>query len=86
MSNIGGKRTRRKFPQKESGVYGVDPTWNVFLDVVKERYYHVDDYEYQYINGPHCKKRRSNQCHNSQILSIPCTPSWVSKTLSDIWF
>jgi hypothetical protein len=44
MSNIGGKLTT-----DESGIYGVEPTWDYFVDVVKEQYYLVDNYEYQYI-------------------------------------
>jgi hypothetical protein len=34
---------------KESGIYGVDPTWDFFVDAVKEQYYHVDNYEHQYM-------------------------------------
>jgi hypothetical protein len=30
-------------------------------------------------NGPHCGKKETMQCHISQISSIPCAPSWVSK-------
>jgi hypothetical protein len=37
-------------------------------------------------NGPHCGKKETKQCQISQISSIPCAPSWVSKILSDIWF
>jgi hypothetical protein len=36
-------------------------------------------------NGPHCGKKETKQCHISQISSIPCAPSWVSKIQSDIW-
>jgi hypothetical protein len=36
-------------------------------------------------NGPHCGKKETKQCQSSQIYSIPCTPSWVSKIQSDIW-
>jgi hypothetical protein len=35
-------------------------------------------------NGPHCSKKETKQCQISQISSIPCTPSWVSKIQSDI--
>jgi hypothetical protein len=37
-------------------------------------------------NGPHCDMKRTRQYQNSQISSIPCAPSWVSKTLNIIWF
>jgi hypothetical protein len=36
-------------------------------------------------NGPHCGKKETKQCQISQISSIPCAPSWVSKIWSDIW-
>jgi hypothetical protein len=34
---------------KESGIYGVEPTWDFFVDVVKEQYYHVGNYDDQYM-------------------------------------
>jgi hypothetical protein len=34
---------------EESGIYGVEPTWDFFVDVVKEQYYHIDNYEDQYM-------------------------------------
>ena len=37
-------------------------------------------------DGPHCSKRGANQFWSSPIASIPCAPSWVSKTPNDIWF
>ena len=37
-------------------------------------------------DGPHYGKRRANQFQSSPIASIPCAPSWVSKTLNEIWF
>jgi hypothetical protein len=36
MSNIGGKLTGRKVPREESGIYGAEPTWDFFVDAVKE--------------------------------------------------
>jgi hypothetical protein len=36
-------------------------------------------------NGPHYGKKETKQCWSSQISSIPCAPSWVSKIRSDIW-
>jgi hypothetical protein len=36
-------------------------------------------------NGPHCGRKETKRCSSSQISSIPCTPSWVSKVLSEIW-
>ena len=36
-------------------------------------------------NGPHYGKKETKQCQISQISSIPCLPSWVSKIQRDIW-
>jgi hypothetical protein len=33
----------------------------------------------------YCGKKETKQCQISQISSIPCAPSWVSKIRSDIW-
>jgi hypothetical protein len=38
-----------KISTEESGIYGVDPTWDFFVDVVKEQYYPVGNYEDQYM-------------------------------------
>jgi hypothetical protein len=38
-----------KISTEESGIYGVDPTWDFFIDVVKEHYYPVGNYEDQYM-------------------------------------
>jgi hypothetical protein len=37
------------------------------------------------LNGPHCGKKETKQSHISQISSMPCAPSWVSKIQSEIW-
>jgi hypothetical protein len=34
-----------KSSTEESGIYGVEPTWNFFVDAVKEQYYPIDNYE-----------------------------------------
>jgi hypothetical protein len=34
---------------EESGIYGAKPTWDFFVDVVKEQYYPVGNYEDQYM-------------------------------------
>jgi hypothetical protein len=38
-----------KSSTKESEIYGVKPTWEFFVDAVKEQYYQVDNYEDQYM-------------------------------------
>jgi hypothetical protein len=34
---------------EESGIYGVDATWDFFVDAVKKQYYPVGNYEDQYM-------------------------------------
>jgi hypothetical protein len=38
-----------KISTEESGIYGVEPTWDFFVDAVKEQYYPVGNYEDQYM-------------------------------------
>ena len=38
-----------KISTEESGIYGVKPTWDFFVDAVKEQYYPVGNYEDQYM-------------------------------------
>jgi hypothetical protein len=38
-----------KISTEESEIYGDDPTWDFFVDAVKEQYYPVGNYEDQYI-------------------------------------
>jgi hypothetical protein len=38
-----------KISTKESEIYGVDPTWDFFVDAVKEQYYPIGNYEDQYM-------------------------------------
>jgi hypothetical protein len=76
-----------KISTEESGMFEVEPTWESFVDVVKEQYYPVGNYEDQYMRWTTCcVKRGAKQCRSSPIPSIPCAPSWVSNILSDIWF
>jgi hypothetical protein len=56
---------------EEYGIYGVEPTWDFFVDAVKEKYYPVDNYEYQYMRWttPRQEKRQkvtefTNNFHN----------------------
>jgi hypothetical protein len=43
---------------EEYGIYGVEPTWDFFVDVVKEQYYHVDNYEDQYMRWTTLRKEK----------------------------
>jgi hypothetical protein len=34
---------------EESGIFGVEPTWDFFMDAVKEKYYPMGNYDDQYM-------------------------------------
>jgi hypothetical protein len=57
MSNIGGKITGR-ISTEESGIYGTEPTWDFFMDVIKEQYYPVGNYQDQYMRWTTLRKER----------------------------
>ena len=38
-----------KSSTKDYGIYGVEPTWDFFVDVVKEQYYPIGNYDYKYM-------------------------------------
>jgi hypothetical protein len=42
---------------EESGIYGVEPTWDFFVDAVKEQYYPVGNYDDQYMRWTHVASR-----------------------------
>jgi hypothetical protein len=71
---------------EEYGIYGAEPTWDYFVDEVKEEYYPIDNYENQYMRWTTLRQEKSQTMLKFKILSIPCTPRWVSKTPSDIGF
>jgi hypothetical protein len=43
---------------EESGIYGADPTWDFFVDAVKEQYYPVGNYEDQYMRWTTLRQER----------------------------
>jgi hypothetical protein len=43
---------------EESEIYGVDPTWDFFVDAVKEQYYPVGNYEDQYMRWTTLRQER----------------------------
>jgi hypothetical protein len=59
MSNIGGKLTGRKVPQRNLEYMGLEPTWDFFVDAVKEQYYPVDNYEDQYMRWTTLRQEKS---------------------------
>jgi hypothetical protein len=49
MSNIGGKLTWDQSYTEEYGISEAEPTWDFFVDAIKEQYYPVGNYEDQYM-------------------------------------
>jgi hypothetical protein len=47
-----------KISTEESGIYGTEPTWDFFLDTVKEQYYRVGNYEDQYMRWTTLRQER----------------------------
>jgi hypothetical protein len=43
---------------EESGIYGAEPTWDFFMDAVKEQYYPVGNYEEQYMRWTTLRQER----------------------------
>jgi hypothetical protein len=70
---------------EEPSLFTVMVTWESFRDVIKEQYYHVGSYDDLYTKWTTLRQERDQAVPSSQISSIPCTPSWVSNILSDIW-
>jgi hypothetical protein len=44
---------------EESGIYGYEPTWDFFVNDVKEQYYHVGNYEDQYMRWTTLRQERA---------------------------
>jgi hypothetical protein len=47
-----------KSSTEESGIYGAKPTWDFFVDAVKEQYYPIGNYEDQYMRWTTLWKER----------------------------
>jgi hypothetical protein len=58
MSNIGGKLTRRKFPQRSLEYMGSIPLGIFCVDAVNEQYYPVGNYEDQYMRWTTLRQER----------------------------
>jgi hypothetical protein len=67
--------------EDESTIFGPGPTWEILLMPSRNNITLLETMMTSTRDGPHCIKRGAKQCQSSQIPSIPCTPSWVSKTL-----
>jgi hypothetical protein len=71
--------------KEESIIFGPGPTWEVLLMPSRNNITLLKIMMTSTRDGPHYAKRGAKWCQISQIPSIPCTPSWVSNTLSIIW-
>jgi hypothetical protein len=58
MSNIGGKLTGRKVPQRSLEYMGSNPLGIFSVDAVKEQYYLVGNYEDQYMRWTTLRQER----------------------------
>ena len=47
-----------KISTEEFGIYGVEPTWDFFVDAIKEQYYLVGNYEDQYMTWTTLRQER----------------------------
>jgi hypothetical protein len=86
MSKIGGKLFVRKRKQRKPHYFQLQPPGNPSGMLLRKNNTLSEVMMTCIPNGPHCGKKETIQCQISQISSIPCTPSWVSKIQSDIWF
>jgi hypothetical protein len=59
---------------EESGIYGAEPTWDFFVDAVKEQYYPVGNYEEQYMRWT------TLQIHNNQSMTKTTLTNSLPKT------
>jgi hypothetical protein len=70
----------------ESTPFGREPTWVTFVDSLKEEFYHVENYDEQYMRWMTLHQKRDRRCQSTLKYSIPCDQRWLSKTLSDTLF
>jgi hypothetical protein len=85
MSKIGGKHYVSKRKQRNPHYFQSRPPRNPSGILLRNNTTLLEVMTTFIPNGPHCSKKETKQCHISQISSIPCTPSRVSKIQSDIW-
>jgi hypothetical protein len=50
-----------KISTEESGIYGVEPTWDFFVDAFKEQYYLVGNYDNQYMRWTTLRQERGQK-------------------------
>jgi hypothetical protein len=50
-----------KISIEESGIYGAEPTWDFFVDAVKEQYYPVGNYEDPYMRWTTLRQERGQE-------------------------
>jgi hypothetical protein len=85
MSKIGGKLSVSKRKQRKPNYFQSRPPGNPSRMLLRNNTTLSEVMTTCIPNGPHCSKKETKQCQISQISSILCAPSWVSKIRSDIW-
>ena len=56
----------------ESGMFETNPTWASFIDVIKEQYYPVGNYDYQYTRWSILRQQRDQMVSETPTTFIPC--------------
>jgi hypothetical protein len=75
-----------KISTEAFGIYGPKLTWDFFVDVVKEQYYPIGNYEDRYMRWTTLRQERGQAVsYFMNTFHTLCT-MLVSKTPSDIWF
>jgi hypothetical protein len=85
MSNIGGRLSMRKRKQRNPHYLQSHSPGSPLGMLLKNNTTLLEFMMTCIQDGPHCDRKGTKQCQSSQISFIPCTLSWVSNILSDIW-
>jgi hypothetical protein len=75
-----------KISTEESGIYGVEPTWDFFVDAVKEQYYPIGNYDDQYMRWTTLRQERGQAVSEFTNNFHTLHTKLGIKYSSDIWF
>jgi len=84
MSKIGGRLTVSKTPSRRFEYLGPSPLGTLLWIPLRKNITLLETMTTSTSYGIHCIIGGTKQCWSSQIYYMPCAPSWVSNTLSDI--
>jgi hypothetical protein len=80
-----GNLLGEKFTE-ESGIYGVEPTWDFFVDMVKKQYYPIGNYEDKYMRWTTLWKERGQAVPEFTNTFHTLRTKMGIRTLNNIWF